>query len=235
MIDVDIRGLFNTSLIDYPGKIVATVFFNRCNFRCPFCHNPELVLDKDKNKPINTKDILEFLVKKKKWLDGICITGGEPTLHKGLNEFINEVKKEGFLIKLDTNGTNPQILEKLIKNKSIDYIAMDIKTHIDDYDNVTKSKVNKKDIKKSTELIKNSNTDYEFRTTIVPTYFNEETAHKIGRWLKGSKRYVLQQFKNNTAMIDMSLKDITPYPPEKISEFKDIASEYFQYCEIRGT
>ncbi len=122
MTDIDIRGIFNTSLIDYPGKIVSTIFFNRCNFRCPFCHNPELVLDKDKNDPIDPDTIIEYLEKRKKWLDGVCLTGGEPTLHKGLEKFIKNIKERGFLVKLDTNGTNPSILETLIKKELVDYM-----------------------------------------------------------------------------------------------------------------
>ncbi len=234
MTDIDIRGIFNTSLIDYPGKIVSTIFFNRCNFRCPFCHNPELVLDKDKNSPINPQEIIEYLEKRKKWLDGVCLTGGEPTLHKGLEKFIKNIKERGFLVKLDTNGTNPGILETLIKKELVDYIAMDIKAHYDDYDNVTKVKVNKENIKKSTDIIRNSRIDYEFRTTVVPPYFKKNDLIKICKWLKGSKRYVLQQFRNNTAMLDMTLANTQAYTPEKLEEFKEIASKYFNTCEIRG-
>ncbi|MFH1432845.1 MAG: anaerobic ribonucleoside-triphosphate reductase activating protein [archaeon] len=234
MIDVDIRGIFNTSLIDYPGKIVSTIFFNRCNFRCPFCHNPELALDKDQNNPIDTEKIIEHLIKRKKWLDGVCLTGGEPTLHKGLTEFIENIKKEGFLVKLDTNGTNPSVLKALIKKKQLDYIAMDIKTNLEDYENVAKVRVNKKDIKKSIGLIQNSTIDYEFRTTIVPPYFNKDNLINICEWLKESRLYVLQQFKNNTAMIDMTLSDVAPYPQKTIMEFKEIASKYFKNCEVRG-
>lgn len=234
MTGIDIRGIFNTSLIDYPGKIVSTIFFNRCNFRCPFCHNPELVLDKDKNSPLNPQEIIEYLEKRKKWLDGVCLTGGEPTLHKGLEKFIKNIKERGFLVKLDTNGTNPGILETLIKKELVDYIAMDIKAHYDDYDNVAKVKVNKENIKKSTDIIRNSRIDYEFRTTIVPPYFKKNDLIKICKWLKGSRRYVLQQFRNNTAMLDMTLANTQAYTPEKLGEFREIASKYFKTCEIRG-
>ncbi|MEA3342851.1 MAG: anaerobic ribonucleoside-triphosphate reductase activating protein [archaeon] len=234
MTDIDIRGIFNTSLIDYPGKIVSTIFFNRCNFRCPFCHNPELVLDKDKNDPIDPDTIIEYLEKRKKWLDGVCLTGGEPTLHKGLEKFIKNIKERGFLVKLDTNGTNPGILETLIKKELVDYIAMDIKAHYDDYDNVAKVKVNKENIKKSTDIIRNSQIDYEFRTTVVPPYFRKDDLIKICKWLKGSKHYVLQQFRNNTAMLDMTLANTQAYTPEKLEEFREIASKYFKTCEIRG-
>ncbi len=234
MTDVDIRGIFNTSLIDYPGKIVSTIFFNRCNFRCPFCHNPELVLDKDKNDPIDPDTIIEYLEKRKKWLDGVCLTGGEPTLHKGLEKFIKNIKDRGFLVKLDTNGTNPGILETLTKKGLVDYIAMDIKAHYDDYDNVAKVKVNKENIKKSVEIIRNSPIDYEFRTTVVPPYFKKDDLTKICKWLKGSRRYVLQQFRNNTAMLNMTLANTQAYTPKKLEEFKETASKYFKTCEIRG-
>ena len=232
--DIDIRGIQKTSLIDYPGKIASTIFFNRCNFRCPFCHNPELALGQDKNNPINPEEIIEYLEKRKKWLDGVCLTGGEPTMHKGLEDFIKNIKKHGFLVKLDTNGTNPDLLETLIKKELVDYIAMDIKAHYDDYDNVAKVNVNKQHIKKSTEIIRNSQIDYEFRTTVAPPYFKKQDLLKICKWLDGSKHYVLQQFRNNTKMIDMTLADTQAYTPEKLEEFKEIASKYFKTCEIRG-
>ena len=232
--DLDIRGIQKTTLIDYPGKIVSTIFFNRCNFRCPFCHNPELALNQDKNNPINPEEILEYLEKRKKWLDGVCLTGGEPTLHTGLEKFIKNIKKRGFLVKLDTNGTDPGIIETLIKKELVDYIAMDIKAHYDDYDNVAKVKVNKQHIKKSTEIIRNSKIDYEFRTTVAPPYFKKQDLLKICKWLDGSKHYVIQQFRNNTKMIDMTLADTQAYTPEKLEEFKEIASKYFKTCEIRG-
>ncbi len=233
-LDVDIRGIQKTTLIDYPGKIAATIFFNKCNFRCPFCHNPELALDQDKNNPINPEEIIEDLEKRKKWLDGVCLTGGEPTMHKGLEEFIKNIKKHGFLVKLDTNGTNPNLIETLIKKELVDYIAMDIKAHYDDYDNVVKVKVNKQHIKKSTELIRNSPIDYEFRTTVVPPYFKKQDLLKICKWLDGSKHYTLQQFRNDTKMIDMTLADTQAYTPKKLEEFKEIASNHFKTCEIRG-
>ncbi|RLG15521.1 MAG: anaerobic ribonucleoside-triphosphate reductase activating protein [Candidatus Nanohalarchaeota archaeon] len=233
-LNIDIRGVQKTTLIDYPGKIASTIFFNRCNFLCPFCHNPELALDQDENSPINPDEILEDLDKRKNWLDGVCLTGGEPTMHKGLEEFIKSIKKRGLLVKLDTNGTNPNLIETLLKKELIDYIAMDIKAHYDDYDHVVKVKVNKENIKKSTELIRNSSIDYEYRTTVVPPYFNEQDLLKICKWLEGSKHYSLQQFRNDTKMIDMTLKKTAPYNPKKLEEFKEIASKYFKTCEIRG-
>jgi len=137
-------------------------------------------------------------------------------------------------VKLDTNGTTPDILKDLIDKKLLDYIAMDIKTHLDGYDKTAKVKVNKTAIKKSVELIKNSQVAYEFRTTVVPGYFDKTELMKICTWLEGSKKYVLQQFRNNTAMIDMTLAKTRPYPEEKLIEFKDIASKYFSVCEVRG-
>src|SRR3989338_708517 len=188
-------------MIDYPGKICCVVFLDRCNFKCPFCHNPELVFPhlSDQFPDITPEEFFSFLDKKKKWLDGVCITGGEPTLHKGLSEFIEEIKKRGLLVKLDTNGTNPGLVEKLISEKLVDFIAMDIKNTLEKYPKTVNSRVNLKDIKKSIDMIRDAGSkgliDYEFRTTLLPRYHAKEDIADIGKMLKDSKRYVLQNFK----------------------------------------
>lgn len=231
--DISIKGVQRTSLIDYPGKVASVIFVSECNFRCPYCHNPELVLDEIK-KDINPEEFLEFLEKKKKWLDGICITGGEPTLHKGLVDFVKEVKKRGFLVKIDTNGANPSMIEKLLKEKLVDYVAMDIKAPLDKYEKIIKTKVDKKAIKKTVDLLMNSNIDYEFRTTVVPGLFDEKDAEKIGQWLKGAKKFCIQQFRNIDRTLDKKFQNIQPYPPKKLKEFKRILSNYIKKVEIRG-
>lgn len=230
---VEIKGLQKVSLIDYPGKICSVVFLSNCNFRCPFCHNLDLVLNPEKLPTIPENEILEFLKTRLKLIDGVCICGGEPTIHEGLPDFIKKIKSLDFLVKLDTNGTNPEMVEFLIKNKLVDYIAMDIKTTLEKYDNVAKVKVNAVDIRKSVDLIRKSGIDYDFRTTVVPGLFDEKTALEIGRWLKGSKRYYLQQFRPETTL-DKKYEKKKPYTKEELGEFREMLKPYFEICEVRG-
>ncbi len=204
-------GLQKMTLIDYPGKIAATVFTVGCNFRCPFCHNPELVLSSQFTVPAgdNTleKEFFEFLKTRQGKLDGICITGGEPTLQPDLVEFIAKIKKMGFAVKLDSNGTRPDTLKELFDKKLVDYVAMDIKASLKNYEKVCNTKLDLERIKLSVDLIKNSGVDYEFRTTIVPGLHTEEEFEKVAEWLSGSKRYVLQKYEDYGKILDNSLRD----------------------------
>jgi len=203
-------GLQKMTLIDYPGKIAATVFTVGCNFRCPFCHNPELVLStqlsvhsKSQNEE-QVKSFFEFLKTRQGKLDGICITGGEPTLQPDLVEFIARIKKMGFAVKLDSNGTRPDILKELFDKKLVDYVAMDIKASLENYEKVCNTKLDLERTKLSVDLIKNSGVDYEFRTTVVPGLHTEEEFKKVAEWLNGSQRYVLQKYEE---ILDNSLRD----------------------------
>lgn len=228
-----IAGLQKTSLIDYPGKIAAVMFTNGCNFRCGFCHNADLVNPNAKVKIITQKEILDFLKKRQNVLEGVVITGGEPTLQPGLIDFIKNIKKLGYAIKLDTNGTDPDLLTKLITNKLISYIAMDIKGPLDKYHIITGSKINLEKIKKSVEIIKNSGIDYEFRTTVVPAQLDKDDFAKMGKWLKGARRYFLQQFRNKKTL-DRKFSKISPYTDEELKKFAKIMKKYAKKVEIRG-
>ena len=228
-----IKGLQKTTLIDYPGKLAATIFVGKCNFRCGFCYNKDLVLEYDKTPAISEKDVLDFLKERKKWLDGVCISGGEPTIHGELVDFIKKVKEIGLLIKLDTNGANPLMLKELIDKKLVDYVAMDIKGPIDRYDEIAKVKVDKEKIKESADILMKSNVDYEFRTTVVPGLLDNGDFETIGKWLKGAKMYFLQQFKPDKKCIDESYADKKPLPAGKLEEFKEILMPYFKEIEIR--
>lgn len=226
-----IKGLQKQTVLDYPDKLGCTIFTFGCNFRCGFCHNPELIVD-DGRPEIKQDDVIEFLKNKKGFLDGVCITGGEPTLNEDLPEFISKIKELGFLVKLDTNGTNPKMLEELINKKLVDYIAMDIKAPLEFYDKVTNVKVNKSDIQKSVDLIRKMN-DYEFRTTVVPGLFNEEYAKLIGEWLKGSNRFYIQQFRG-IKTLDKNFVGKKPFSKEELISFCNILKPYFKTCEMRG-
>lgn len=226
-----IKGLQKQTIIDYPGKIACTIFTFGCNFRCGFCHNPELVID-DGRPEINEVEILDFLKNRKGFLDGVCITGGEPTLNKDLPDFIRKIKSLNFLVKLDTNGTNPKMLEELIKEKLVDYIAMDIKSPLEKYNDITNSKVKKEDIQKSIDIIKNF-PEYEFRITVVPSLFKEKDALAIGKWLKGSKRFYIQQFRG-IKTLDKKFVNKKSFSKEELINFCNIMKRFFEKCEIRG-
>jgi len=231
---VKIGGLQKLTLIDYPGKIAATVFLIGCNFKCPYCQNPELVRPDLASglTSISKSDFFKFLNSKIEFIDGICITGGEPTIHKKLFDFIKKIKQKGFLVKLDTNGSNPEILEKLIDAKLLDFISMDVKTSWLKYNRATGVKVDLEKIKKSVEIIKNSGIDYEFRTTIVPSEVEEEDIKKIAKWFKGAKKFVLQQFQNKK-VLDKRFKKIQPYAEETLKEFRKILGKYIEKVELR--
>ena len=226
-----IKGLQKQTVIDYPGKIACTIFTFGCNFHCSYCHNPELIVD-DGRPEIKEGEILEFLKNRKDFLDGVCITGGEPSLNKDLPEFISKIKKLGFFVKLDTNGSNPEMLKELIEKKSVNYIAMDIKAPLEFYESVANVKVNKDDIQKSVDLIKKME-EYEFRITVVPGLFNEKQAKLIGEWLKGSKRFFIQQFRG-IKTLDENLIGKKSFSKEELINFCNILKPYFETCEIRG-
>jgi pyruvate formate lyase activating enzyme len=226
-----IKGLQEFTLIDYPKKVACTIFTFGCNFRCKYCHNPELVFNNG-TPEIPEEEILKFLDERKDFLDGICITGGEPTLHKDLPEFIFKIKKFGLLVKLDTNGTNPEMLKKLTKNKLVDYVAMDIKAPLEKYEKVVGVKVNKKKIQESVNVIRNSGLEYEFRSTILPALHSKEDLIKIGEWLKGSKKFCIQNFVP-TKTLEEKFKKEKSFSSKELGEFVDILKPYFEKVEIR--
>lgn len=233
MENINIKGVQQTSLIDYPGNIVSTIFLSRCNFRCPFCHNPELVLDQVE-EDIPPEEVIDFLEDKKKWLDGICITGGEPTLHKGLPEFIKKVKSLGMKVKLDTNGTNPEMLSGLLSMNLLDYVSMDIKASPENYPDVTKVRVNMDKVRESIKLLQQSNIEHEFRTTVIPGHFDAKEAEAIGSLLRGSGKYFLQQYRNSDKVLEQEYQNIEPYLADKFEEFRTILLKYIENVEIRG-
>jgi len=230
---VVMNGMQKTSFIDYPGKIVTTVFFGNCNFRCPYCHNSDLVFNKDLLQ-IDESILLEHLEKRRGKLDGICITGGEPTLHQDLPELIRDVKEGGFLVKLDSNGTNPNMLEKLFSEGLIDYLAMDIKAPREKYSEVVKVNVNIERIQRSIDLIREMAPDYEFRTTIVRELTSETDLIDIAEWIAGSKRYALQQFKPYKPLDPMCMK-CDGYSREEMEGFANRLKPYFKEVIVRAT
>ena len=207
-----IKGFLETSFLDWPGKIVSVVFFPICNFRCPYCHNHSLVLNPEKYETISVEYILERLRGFKGWVDGICITGGEPTLHDSLLDIIYKFRSDDFLIKLDTNGTNPAVLKDLIKKRLVDYVSMDVKGPLDEirYSRCAGVTVNLHDIKESIQTLKERTIPYEFRVTVVPTLLKEDDIIDLARQLSSADRFILTNF-NPSDPLDIQLKDVTPY------------------------
>jgi len=237
---IEIRGIIYISMLDWDGKIVTTLFTPRCNFRCPFCHNFELVLHPEKHKKIPFSDILYHLDKYKKWIDGICLTGGEPCIYDNIDDFLIKIRKCKPRVKLDTNGSFPNVLEKLIRKKLVDYVAMDIKTRLDDcgtsvnYETASGlEKVEKNKIKKSIKLIMASGINYEFRTTVVPGLHTSEDILAIASFIKGAKKYCLQNF-SQSETLDPSYRKIQPYEKKDLEEMKNLVSGYVKECVVRG-
>jgi len=236
-LNITIKQMIETSLIDWEGKIVSTLYLPSCNFRCPYCYNCDLILHPENFPDISQREIDNYLLERKDFIDGICMSGGEPTLYPDLILYFKKFKDDGFLIKLDTNGTNPELLEELLNLGLVDYIAMDIKSSLD-FENYSKSagindRIMMEKVKDSIELIMNSKIDYEFRTTVVPLLHSEETIMDIARYIPGAKKYVLQNFSPLEKTLDPSFQKIKPYSDEKIQELSEKAKKYVQNCYWR--
>ena len=233
-IDESVRfyGLQKLTLLDYPGNMACTVFTGGCNFRCPFCHNRSLVFLNENDSEISTEDIMEYLKSRNKILDGICITGGEPLLHKGIKEFIESVRKLGLKVKLDTNGSNFEKLKELVEEGLVDYIAMDIKNCPEKYpETIGLETYDLSEINKSRDYLLKGNVDYEFRTTVVKQFHEVEDFKKIGEWIKGAKRYYLQNFEDHGTCIQNGLSEVSLDTLEKM---KECVKDYVEEVEIRG-
>jgi pyruvate formate lyase activating enzyme len=232
-----IGGLQPLTLIDFPDKVSAILFTAGCNMRCGYCHNPELVLPelikKNQKNFVSEDDFWSFLDSRKGFLDGIVISGGEPTLQPDLIPFLETIKSQGFLIKLDTNGTAPDIIEKIIERKLVDYIAMDIKSPLDDYEQLVATKLSIPDIKRSQAIIKNSGLPYEFRTTVINGFHSMEDIKSIIKSCIGAKKYTIQNFRNQKTL-SPKFGQYTGFTAEQLSEIKAFAEKYIQQVEVLG-
>ncbi len=246
-----IGGLQKFSLLDYPDHIAAIIFTQGCNFRCQFCYNPMLVKPgytggKVSNRPsagdgqgqkghplITEDDLFAFLDKRKGKLNAIVITGGEPTLHKDLPEFIIKIRKLGYKIKLDTNGTNSQMLKDLIGRRLIDYIAMDMKGPLDKYEKVIGVKTDLMKIKESITIIMKSGLPYEFRTTVVPDLIGFKDIASIGKLIKGASKWYLQIFKSDIDLVNPEFNNTKSYASGEMEEMELIAKKYVKFCAVR--
>lgn len=231
-----ILGLQKLSLLDYPGKIACTVFLGGCNFRCPFCHNASLAMPDGSGEAISVEDFLAFLDSRRGRLQGVCISGGEPTLHHDLPELIREIKSRGFAVKLDTNGTNPEMLLSLINDGLLDYVAMDIKNSPEKYiDTISNSEFRisnfSEQVARSVDILMQGLVDFEFRTTLTRELHSAEDMEKIGKWIQGAEKYFLQTYRDEGDLIEGGF---TAYNREETEAILEIVRKYLPNAEIRG-
>lgn len=225
-----IGGLREVTLMDYPNHIAATVFTRGCNLSCPFCHNSELI--KSEGYTISEKKIIDFLTKRKRLLEGVVITGGEPTVQEDIGSFLKRIKKLDYKIKLDSNGTKPLVIKKLIDRDLVDYLAMDIKTSPQKYKKACGVGVDFENIRKSINIIKGMN-NYEFRITAVPGLVDENDISEISKLLQGAKKLYIQQFRSKETLVP-SYSDKKPFTEETLERFKNIAEQFIEECQIRN-
>ena len=226
-----ICGLNKTTLLDYPGCVSATIFVGGCNFRCPFCHNGDLVLCSNELPEYREEEVFSFLEKRKNVLEGVCVTGGEPTLYREMPEFIKKIKALGYKVKLDTNGSNPKMLRELVKEKLVDYVAMDIKAPIYHYDKVCGVLVDVEKIKESVDFLKEKNVPYEFRTTVVRELHSKEDVIEIGKWISGAENYYLQSYQETDKNLS---KGFMPMEETELKALKEELKNYVENVKIRG-
>ncbi len=229
---MQIRGLQKTTLLDYPGYVASTVFLGGCNFRCPFCHNMDLATNPSSVPQIMEQDILSFLESRRGILDGICITGGEPTMSLGLIPFIQQVRSLGYKIKLDTNGYFPSVIKDMLCMNLLDYIAMDIKSSPSGYQTaVGLDSIDMSIIEKSIQLIMQSNVSYEFRTTVIREYHDDSVMTEIGQLIQGADQYFLQSFLDSDQVPNHTLHACSK---EMLMHFQELLQPYVKHVSLRG-
>jgi len=229
-----ILGIVKASLIDFPGKASTVLFIGGCNFKCGYCHNPDIV--HGKGDALDPEEILDFLARRRKFLDGVVISGGEPTIHEELSELIKKIKALGYAIKLDTNGTRPQTIKSLIDDKLIDYIAMDLKAPLEKYAAVAGISETGLDvaplIEESIGIIKNSGLEHEFRTTVCREQLSREDIARMGELISGAPKYCLQRFRGTNPVLG-SPDAYTAYPEEEMEALRTIAAAYANQAVVR--
>lgn len=227
-----ICGFNKTTLLDYPGKVAATVFIGGCNFRCPFCHNSSLVVRAGAQPEYSQEELLDFFKKRRGILDGVCISGGEPCLADDLTGFLRKIKELEYEIKLDTNGSRPQVIKSLVREGLADKVAMDIKACPENYGLLTGLRHPDVDsIRKSVEFLMSGEVDYEFRTTVVKELHTKKDFEEIGKWLKGAKTYFLQAYRDSEEVLQPGFSS---YSREELEGFRDILLKTISLVEIRG-
>ena len=227
---MDIAGLQKLTLLDFPGKLACTVFLPGCNLRCPFCHNASLVLPGRSTPLMTQEELMEFLKGRKGKLDGVCITGGEPTLHRDLPQLVRQIKELGLACKLDTNGTRPEVLKQLLDAKLLDYAAMDIKNSPAKYAATCGDVDVLEKVKESVRLLEESGMDHEFRTTVLHPRHTPQDMTEIGQWLAGTKKYFIQQFVDSGDLIGEG----QALSPREMQALLEAVKPYIPSAELRG-
>lgn len=229
-----IGGLQKFTLLDYPGKVAGIVFTVGCNFVCGFCHNSELIkVEEKKYQKISEEEVLEFLKSRQGLLEGVVITGGEPALQPDLPEFARKIKELGFLIKIDTNGTNQEMIEKMNQEKLVDFWAMDIKAPLEKYEKITGCPVNLEAIKKSIDLIKNSGVDYEFRSTVIQGWHSSEDIVEMARLVEGARIFVLQKFIPRERLVSDDFLNQISLSDADLRQATKECEKWVKKCEVR--
>jgi pyruvate formate lyase activating enzyme len=234
---MEIKGFVDISLVDWDEKVSSIIFLANCNMRCPFCYNTALVLYPEKLRTIPFEEIAEYLERNREWIDGVVITGGEPTIHSDLPDLCEKIKRLGFSVKIDTNGTSPTLIRELINRKLVDYVAMDIKSPLeqDKYRMVagvnTPNLLNK--ILETINVLQDSQIDYEFRTTVVPTIHKEKDIEEICQKIKNCKKYVLQNYKTDVETINPNFRNLKPFSQEELKTFLKTARKIIPNTILR--
>lgn len=231
---MNIRGLIKTSLIDYPGKISAVVFTGGCNLRCGYCYNPEFARNDESLPSLSNEFVLDFLKKRSKILEGVTISGGEPTLSNSIVDFISEIKTLGLAVKLDTNGFKPKTIKNIIESSSVDYFSLDIKTSPEKYNRLTQTNFSFENIIESLNFIKSSGIDYEIRTTCIPEFFSDNDIDSIRLSIGRVKRYYLQQFIGSVSLLNPEFSSCKPYSVNGLKKFLVKIKMFSDYSGIRG-
>ena len=230
-LEMDFSGLEKLSLVDYDDNLTATLFMAGCPFRCPFCHNGDLVLHPERAVTIPFEEIMEYLTKRRGVLDAVCISGGEPTLMPDLEEKIRAIKELGYLIKLDSNGFRPKVVKRLVGERLVDYVAMDIKNSKAKYSYTAGTEVNLEDIEETARFLMDSGVDYEFRTTMMEEFHDYADMEAIGKWIAGANRYFLQRYIDSEHCIQRHFHEISP---QKAEEYLKIVQNYVPNAALRG-
>jgi len=229
-----IKGFIENTLIDWEGKIASIVFLPKCNWRCGYCHATHLVVGDNELESIPLSAVTDLTDSHKGWIDGVVITGGEPTLHSGLDQLCEEFKGRGLLIKLDTNGSNPSVVKNLVERKLVDYIAMDMKAPLGPkYAEITRVKVDLLELHDTIEFLIGSQIDHEFRITVCPTYLGEEDVIEAAKNVRGGQRFILQQFSPQRCL-DKAFENVQPYPRERLIEWAAKCAPFVKSAYLRG-
>ncbi len=232
-----INGLQKLTLLDFPGRTACTVFLGGCNYRCPFCQNPALVLNPEQQPVISEDDFFAFLDKRRRLLDGVCVTGGEPSIQPGLPEFIDRIKRAGYAVKLDTNGGRPDMLHGLFKRGLLDYVAMDIKSSPSAYSTAAGiPDFDMAPVYESAYMLMNGNIPFEFRITAVKGIHTASDFNEIGLWLKNAPRFFIQNFKNNTDLVGRGNfnGEMSPFSPAELNELLAALQRHIPSALLRG-